>query len=66
MPGIEMSMTMTSGFSATACCTAAVAVARFGDHLHVRLAVDQQLQPVTHGHVIVGQQNPERCRVSQP
>ena len=53
-------MTMTSGLSAARLLHGGVAVARLGDDLHVGLAVDEQLQPVTDGHVIVGQQNPER------
>jgi len=34
------------------------AIAGFGDDRHVRLAVDQQLQPMTNGYVIVGKKNP--------
>ena len=57
MPGIEMSITTTSGLSVERLLHGGGAVARLGDHLHVGLAVDQQLQPVTHGHVVVRQQN---------
>ena len=60
MPGIEMSMTTTSGFSASAFCTAVLPSLASDDHFHVGLAVDEQLQPVTHRHVIVGEQNAQR------
>ena len=66
MPGIEMSMTTTSGFNSSARCTARRAVARLGDDVHVGLAVDQQLEPVPHGDVIVGQKNPKRRRRVTP
>ena len=38
---------------------AGLAVARLGDHAHVRFAVDEQLQAVPDGHVIVDQQDSE-------
>ena len=62
MPGIEMSMTMTSGFSAMAFCIAAWPSLASEIDLHVGLAVDEQLEPVTHRHVIVGQKNAKRGR----
>ena len=53
-------MTTTSGFSVSGLLDRRGAVARLGDHGHVGLAVDEQLEPVTHGHVVVRQQNPIR------
>ena len=40
-------------FTAIACCTALFAIAGFGHDLHVGLTVDQQLEAVPHGHVVV-------------
>ena len=57
MPGIDTSITMTSGRHSIASCTAAAPSLASRTTVHVVLAFDQQLQAVPDGDVVVGEQD---------
>ena len=56
MPGIEMSITMTSGFKSRAFRRLG-AVAGLADDGHVALGIDQELQALPDGDVVVSQED---------
>jgi hypothetical protein len=60
MPGIEMSMTTTSGRDAAASLSAVSPSHRFAHHLHVRLSVDQELEAMPDRDVVVGEDDSQR------
>ena len=61
-----MSITTTSGLSSSGLLHGRGAVAGLGDDRHVGLAVDEQLQPVAHRHVVVGEQDRGAALCAQP